>query len=79
MKLNTHGKITAISIHFNICTIQELHEHKSMWCWLDLQQWICVCNQLSSTQMKYAEMLRRDLENICTSETIKRKVNIKIT
>jgi len=29
--------------------------------------------------MKYAEMLRGDLENICISETIKRKVNIKIT
>ena len=50
-----------------------------MWCWLGLQQWICVCNRLSSTQMKYADMLRRDLENICISEKEGKKVNIKIT
>lgn len=61
-------KITSISIHFNISIIQEVGEHKSTWCWSDLQQWICVCNQLSSTQMKYATVQRTDLENICISE-----------
>jgi hypothetical protein len=60
-------------IHFNISTVQELCEHKSMWCWLDLQQWICICNWLSSTQMKYAEMLRRELGNICISEKEEKK------
>lgn len=43
-------------------------------CWLDLQQWICTCNRLRSTQKKYAEMLRRDLENICISEKEKEKI-----
>jgi len=66
-----------MSIHFNISTVQELCKHKSMWCWLDLQHWICVCNWLNSTQMKYAEMLRKELENVCISG--KKKVNLKIT